>query len=41
MKAMFIAFAAMAVVAVGAYYGLGTMGWDSASRVSSDAVRLD
>lgn len=41
MKTIVIAAAAMVVISTGAYYGLGAMGWDSASRVSSDTVRLD
>ncbi len=41
MKTILIAGVAMIVISVGAYYGLGALGWDSASQVSSDAVRLD
>lgn len=40
MKAMFAAFAAMIVIAIGAWYGLGLLGFTSAERGSADAVRL-
>jgi len=41
MKTIVIACVAMVVVSIGAYYGLGALGLDSASQVSSPAVRLD
>jgi hypothetical protein len=41
MKTILIACVALIVVSIGAYYGLGAMGFDSASQVSSGAVRLD
>ena len=43
MKAMFTAFAALAVIAVGTWYGLGEYGqFSSGERQSSGpAVRLD
>lgn len=40
MKAMFAAFAAMIVIAIGASFGLGLLGFSSAERGSADAVRL-
>ncbi|MDJ0629019.1 MAG: hypothetical protein QNJ44_12225 [Rhodobacter sp.] len=41
MRAMYLAFAAIAVIAVGAWYGLNEAGFSSAERSSGDAVRLD
>ena len=41
MKTIWIAAAAMIVISVGAYFGLGALGWDAAAQLSSDAVRLD
>ena len=41
MRAMFLAFAAIAVIAVGAWYGLNHAGFSSAERTAGDAVRLD
>ena len=41
MKPMLIAFAAMAVISVGAWYILGETGFSSADRQSSPSVRLD
>lgn len=41
MKAMWIAFAAIAVIAVIAWYGLGQTGFSAAERGSGPAVRLD
>ena len=41
MKAMLAAFAAIAVIAVGAYLALGQVGFSSQDRTAGDAVRLD
>lgn len=41
MKTMLLAFAAIAVIAVGAYYGLHTAGFSAAQTTTSDSVRLD
>jgi len=42
MKTMWIAFAAMAVITVGASYGLQYAGWSSAEQGSTPGnVRLD
>ncbi|WP_255625653.1 hypothetical protein [Sedimentitalea arenosa] len=42
MKAMWTAFAAMIVISVMAWYGLGALGFTAADRASSPAsVRLD
>ena len=41
MKTILIACIAMAAITVGAYYGLGAVGWDAASQNSGGAVRLD
>jgi hypothetical protein len=41
MKTMWIAFAAMALVTVGAWYGLNEAGFSAADQTSGDAVRLD
>lgn len=41
MKAMLSAFAAIAVIAVGAFYALGEAGFSSSEAQSSSSVRLD
>lgn len=41
MKAMMAAFAAMAVIAVGAWYTLTHLGFDSGSTNAGAGVRLD
>lgn len=41
MRPMLLAFAALAVITVGAWYTLGEMGFSSSERLSGDAVRLD
>lgn len=41
MKVMFTAFAAIAVIAVAAWYILGETGFSSAERQSAPSVRLD
>ena len=41
MKVMMLAFAATAVITVGAWYGLGQAGFSSGDRQAGDAVRLD
>jgi hypothetical protein len=41
MKAMLAGFAAIVVISVGAYYGLGQAGFSSDEVHSSDSVRLD
>ncbi|WP_371229729.1 hypothetical protein [Roseovarius sp. 2305UL8-3] len=41
MKAMFVGFAAIAVIAVVAWYGLGEAGFSAAEVFSNDNVRLD
>ncbi len=41
MKAMLTAFAAIAVIAVGAYFALEQAGFSSADRQSAPSVRLD
>jgi hypothetical protein len=42
MRAMFLAFLAIAVIAVGAWYGLENYaGFSAADRTTSDSVRLD
>ena len=41
MKAMLTAFAAIAIIAVAADYGLDQVGFSSADRTSGTAVRLD
>jgi hypothetical protein len=38
---MILAFVAIAVITVGAWYTLGELGFSSSERMSSDAVRLD
>jgi hypothetical protein len=40
MKAFLMGVAAAAVVGVAAYFGLNTLGWNSAQYYSTDAVRL-
>lgn len=41
MKVLLFAFAVTALIAVGAWYGLGQAGFSSSDRQSGDAVRLD
>ncbi|MFW2544611.1 hypothetical protein ACN2XU_18400 [Primorskyibacter sp. 2E107] len=41
MKAMITGFAVAALIGVAAYYGLHEIGFSSADRASSDAVRLN
>ena len=41
MKAMWAGFAAIIVITIAAYFILGEVGFSSAERGSSDAVRLD
>ncbi|MEP5728501.1 MAG: hypothetical protein ABJL67_03905 [Sulfitobacter sp.] len=41
MKAMFVAFVAIAVIAVGSNMILGQAGFSSQDRAVGDAVRLD
>ena len=41
MKVMLLAFAATALITVGAWYTLGQAGFSSDDRQSSSAVRLD
>lgn len=41
MKEMMLAFAAMAVIAVGANFALNEAGFSAAEQGSGDAVRLD
>ncbi len=41
MKAMLAAFVAIVVIAVGANYILGQVGFSSQDRTAGDAVRLD
>jgi sensor domain CHASE-containing protein len=41
MKAMLLAFAAMAVISVGASYTLHEMGFSAQERTSGEAVRID
>ena len=41
MKAMMFAFVAIAVIAVVANFGLGEIGFSSAEKNTSTAVRLD
>lgn len=41
MKAMMTAFAAVIVISVGAWYGLGQIGFSAADTTSGTAVRLD
>ena len=41
MKAMYLAFAAIAVISVAAWFGLNNAGFSSAEQAAGDAVRLD
>ena len=41
MKAMLAAFAAIAIIAIAAEYGLDRIGFSAADRTTGDAVRLD
>ena len=41
MKVMLSAFLAIAIIAVGAYYGLQNAGFSSSEQQAGDAVRLD
>ena len=41
MKAMMTGFAAMILIGIGAWYGLGEMGFSSADQFSGPRVRLD
>ena len=41
MKAMYLAFAAIAVISVAAWFGLNNAGFSSAEQSAGDAVRLD
>ena len=41
MKAMLSAFVVMALIAVGAYFGLQSAGFGSGEHQASDSVRLD
>lgn len=41
MKAMMTAFAAIVVISIGAWYGLGQIGFSAADRTSGEAVRLN
>ncbi|MGR3802909.1 hypothetical protein [Marinibacterium profundimaris] len=41
MKAIFTGIVVMALIAVGAYYGLHELGYSSQARFSGDNVRLD
>ena len=41
MRAMYLAFAAIAVISVAAWYGLNRAGFSSAEQTAGDAVRLD
>lgn len=41
MKAMMTAFAAMALISVGAWYVLGQAGFSAAEQGTSSSVRLD
>lgn len=41
MRAMWLAFAAIAVISVVAWYGLNRAGFSTADRTAGDAVRLD
>lgn len=40
MREILLAFAAMAVISVGAYYGLKEVGFSAADRNTGNAVRL-
>lgn len=41
MKAMFTAFAAIAAITVGAWYGLGQAGFSTGDRQAGSSVRID
>jgi hypothetical protein len=41
MKPMWIAFAAMIVISIGAWYGLEQIGFSAQDRTSSNTVRLN
>ena len=41
MKAMLSAFVVMALISVGAYFGLHEVGFGTDERQASDSVRLD
>ena len=41
MKVMLSAFAALVIITVGAWYGLGYAGYSSGDRQAGSAVRLD
>ena len=41
MKVMLSAFLAIAIIAVGAFYGLQNAGFSSSEQQAGDAVRLD
>ena len=41
MKAMLSAFVVMALISVGAFFGLGEAGFGTGERQASDAVRID
>lgn len=41
MKAMWIAFLAMIVISLGAWYGLSLLDFSASDRGSGDAVRID
>lgn len=41
MRAMLLAFLAIAVIAVAAWYGLGELGFSTAEGTASSNVRLD
>jgi hypothetical protein len=41
MRVMLLSFVAIAVISVGAWYGLGQAGFSSADQYSSGSVRLD
>ena len=41
MKAMLSAFAAIALISVAAFYGLGEAGFSSSEQQTSSSVRLD
>ncbi len=41
MREIILAFVAMAVISVGAYYGLNALGFSAADQGAGDAVRLD
>jgi len=41
MRVMFLAFLAVGVIAVAAWYGLHEVGFSTADKTTSNAVRLD